>query len=319
MDEGITFKSPLIALNIIWIFAFLYFIKKFYCPDKSLVFSSYRIRLKGRAKFIGEPGTAQFLIRALAISFIVIAIARPQRYSKYQQIASSGVDMMLAIDISSSMTISDFSINMTKRVSRIDAAKSVVADFINKRKHDRIGLVAFSRFPYIVSPLTLNYEWLLKNLDRLQAGIIEDGTAIGSAVMTCVNRLKDLDAKSRVVVLLTDGVNNYGDVSPLMAAEVAENFKAKIYTIMVGNDQFFPVDEDTLRQMAEKTGGKFYKAYDLKTLLGIYAEIDSIEKSTVSLEGFSSCEDFFMPFLILALALLLLERFLANTKYRTIP
>lgn len=319
MEEGFTFKNPWILLSVIFILAFFYFVKKFYNSNKSLVFSSYRIRIKSNSKKLVSPFLVPLLLRLLAVSAIIIAIARPQKYFKHQQISSSGVDMMLALDISSSMTIRDFSLNMTNSISRMDAAKGVLADFIKKRKHDRIGLVAFSRYPYIVSPLTLNYNWLLKNLDRLQAGIIEDGTAIGSAVMTSVNRLKELDAKSRVLILLTDGVNNYGDVSPLMAAEVAESFKTKIYTVMVGNDQFFPVDEDTLRQMAEKTGGRFYKAYDLKTLLGIYKEIDSLEKSNVELEGFASYEDFFQIFLILGLFLLLLERLLANTRYRTIP
>ncbi|MGX8717376.1 MAG: VWA domain-containing protein, partial [bacterium] len=223
---------------------------------------------------------------------------------------------LLALDLSSSMQIPDFSINQLQRTSRIQAAKAVLDEFIRKRSHDRIGLVAFARYPYLVSPLTLNHPWLLKNLERLNAGMVEDGTAIGSAIAMCVNRLKNLKAKTRLIILLTDGVNNFGDVSPMLAAETAETFKTKIYTIMVGNDQIFPVDEQTLVRMAEKTGGRFYKAYDIHSLKQVYQEIDQLEKTDAKVNTYNEYAEFFPIFLCLAFFFLLCEFLLKHYRYR---
>ena len=166
--------------------------------------------------------------------------------------------------------------------------------------------------------MTLNHAWLLKNLDRLNAGLIEDGTAIGSAITMSINRLKDLKAKTRLIILLTDGVNNYGNVAPLLAADIAKSFQTKIYTIMVGNDQVFPVDEQTLVQMAEKTGGLFYRAYDVHSLKAIYKEINQLEKSKIVLEGFKTYNEFFPWFLLLALIFLSTEYFLKLTRYKVL-
>lgn len=318
MSEMFTFKHPWVLLNLLWVPLWFIFVLKRHRVDEALVFTSSRLVFK-KNRPGSDPLWMPLLLRVLGVACLIMALARPCKVVQHSNVKSSGVDMLLALDLSSSMLVRDFSLNQFERTSRMEAAKYVLANFIKKRQQDRIGLVAFARYPYLVSPLTLNHAWLLKNLDRLQAGLIEDGTAIGSAVTTCVNRLKDLDGQSRVIVLLTDGVNNYGAVAPLMAAEVAENFQTKIYTVMAGNDQFFPVDEETLKQMAEKTGGRFYRAYDLSTLKGIYDEIDRLEKRSVDLEGNLSYEEFFAVLLIFALILFLLERFLAQTIFRVLP
>ena len=205
---------------------------------------------------------------------------------------------------------------MGRRATGIEAAKGVLEDFIQQRPDDRIGLVSFARYPYLVSPLTLNHEWLLQNLQRLDAGLIEDGTAIGSAVTMCLNRLKELSAKTRLIVLLTDGVNNFGDVTPTLAATIANSFQTKIYAIMIGNDQVFPADEQTLARMAESTGGQFYRAYDLKSLQSVYQQIDTLEKTQVKQEGSKSYGELFFYALWAATALLLLEYFLKTHRYR---
>ena len=207
---------------------------------------------------------------------------------------------------------------MRRRTTRIEAAKNVLKDFIEQRDSDRIGLVSFARYPYLVSPLTLNHEWLLQNLKRLNAGSIEDGTAIGSAVTMCLNRLKELTAKTRLIILLTDGVNNSGDVTPTLAATIAKSFQTKIYAIMIGNDQVFPTDEQTLASMAETTGGRFYRAYDMKSLQGVYKEIDQLEKTEVETESTKTYGELFLYCLYVAAALLFLEFYLKTRRYRIV-
>lgn len=265
-----------------------------------------------------KPQTIPLCFRFLGLTCLVLALARPRGVIEHKHSQSNGIDMILALDLSSSMQIPDFAVNQMQRVSRIHAAKAVLSEFILQREQDRIGLIAFARYPYLVSPLTLNHTWLLKNLDRLNAGLIEDGTAIGSAITMSLNRLKDLKAKTRLIILLTDGVNNYGNVAPLLAADIAKNFQTKIYTIMVGNDQIFPVDEQTLVQMAEKTGGNFYRAYDVHSLKAIYKEINQLEKSKVILEGFKTYNEFFPLFLLMALLFLSAEYLLKLTRYKVL-
>lgn len=309
--QSFTFKYPWILLNLLWVPLWLWLSLKVWHTRK-FIFNSSIANLKPSHL---HPRLIPNGFRALGLAFLVIALARPQGVISHTH-NKSGIDLILALDLSSSMQIPDFSVSQMQRVSRIQAAKAVMAEFIEKRKYDRIGLVSFARYPYLVSPLTLNHPWLLKNLERLNAGLIEDGTAIGSAVTMSVNRLKDLKSKTRLIILLTDGVNNYGDVSPLLAAEVANNFQTKIYTIMVGNDQIFPVDEQTLVQMAEKTGGRFYRAYDVHTLQKVYEEIDTLEKTKVELQGYYEYIEFFPFFLIACALLLLVEFFLKNYRYR---
>jgi Ca-activated chloride channel family protein len=205
--------------------------------------------------------------------------------------------------------------------------------------------VAFARYPYLVSPLTLNHAWLMRNLERLKPGLVEDGTAIGSAIGMCVNRLRDLTSKSRIVILLTDGVSNAGSISPLIAAESAASLKTKVYTIAAGaggvvpalylNKQgevarnifgepdvvksIIPVDETTLKSIAEMTGAKFFRATTLKQLKEIYSEIDTLEKTKVKLRQYAVYREIFMPFVIAALILLAIEQLLANVLFRRVP
>ena len=311
MMSHFAFKYPLVLLNLLWIPLWVFICFKRWHGHKFTPVSSLRNFPFNSA----HPNRIPQIFRALALSALIFALARPQGVTSHYQ-NKSGVDILLALDLSSSMQIPDFSINQMQRTSRIQAAKAVLDEFIRKRPHDRIGLVAFARYPYLVSPLTLNHPWLLKNLERLNAGMVEDGTAIGSAIAMCVNRLKNLKAKTRLIILLTDGVNNFGDVSPMLAAETAETFKTKIYTIMVGNDQIFPVDEQTLVRMAEKTGGRFYKAYDIHSLKQVYQEIDQLEKTDAKVNTYNEYAEFFPMFLCLAFFFLLCEFLLKHYRYR---
>lgn len=315
MMQHFGFKYPWLLLNIVWVALLCYCLLKSNKPQQTLLFPTEGVANLPKA----QPYYWPTILRYLSITMLIVAIARPCMIIENKKVQSSGIDLYLALDLSSSMLAPDFSINQFQNVQRIQAAKVVLENFIKKRKNDRLGLVAFARYPYLISPLTLNHKWLLKNLERLNAGLIEDGTAIGSAITMCINRLKPLEAKSRVIVLLTDGVNNFGAVSPLMAAEVAQNFNTKIYTVMVGNDQFFPVDEQMLVQVAEKTGGRFYRAYDISTLEAIYQEINQLEKSKTTLEGYTHFTELFPYCLLLALLILLSEGFLRTTKYRVLP
>jgi Ca-activated chloride channel homolog len=219
----------------------------------------------------------------------------------------------------------------------VDVVKSIVAKFIEDRPNDRIGIVAFAGAPYLVSPLTLDHDWLEQNLSRVQTAGVEDGTAIGSAIATCVNRLRDTPAKSKIVVLLTDGVNNSGKISPIAAAEAAKALGVKVYTIAVGvrgeapipvKDQFgntqivmskVDVDEDTLQKIAAETGGQFYRATDTDSLKHIYAQINTLEKSTQTVHKFERYQDLFAWALFPALGVLGLAVGLEQTRYRRLP
>ena len=312
--QAFEFSYPWFLLILLGLPLGLWLATKLWTPRHCIQYSAlYLFQNKTQ-----KPQLIPLLFRFLGIMCLVLALARPRGVIEHKHSQSNGIDMILALDLSSSMQIPDFAVNQMQRVSRIHAAKAVLSEFIQQREQDRIGLVAFARYPYLVSPLTLNHSWLLKNLDRLNAGLIEDGTAIGSAITMSVNRLKDLKAKTRLIILLTDGVNNYGDIAPLLAADIAKSFQTKIYTIMIGNDQIFPVDEQTLVQMAEKTGGFFYIAYDVHSLKSIYKEINQLEKSKVILEGFKTYNEFFPWFLLMSLLFLSIEYFLKLTRYKVL-
>lgn len=314
----------------------------------SLIFSSVSIAKKAATKSRSSAGKILFFLRLLSLALLIIALARPRIGSGYSEREESGIDIALAIDVSGSMAALDFTTDRRNPITRLDAVKSVVAQFIEKRPNDRIGMIAFAANPFLVSPITLNHEWLLKNLERLDFGII-DGTqtAIGSAIGMSVNRLKDLKkSKSRVIILLTDGENNAGKISPIAAAEAAASFDAKIYTIAAGRPGVVPVamtdrnqklvrdnkgnpvyagrvqnemDTSDLKKIAEITGGKFFLADNMKALEEIYAEIDSLEKTEVKLRNFTSYTEEFHWFALAALAVLALELLLKNTLLRRLP
>jgi Ca-activated chloride channel family protein len=271
-----------------------------------------------------------------ALAFLIIGAARPQLGRSSTTVEASGVDMILTMDCSGSMEALDFKLE-GERANRLDVVKSVVSKFIDARPNDRIGLVGFAGAPYLVSPLTLDHDWLQQNLERVQIGTVEDGTAIGSALATSVNRLRDQPAKSKIVVLLTDGQNNAGSVIPETAAQAAKALGVKVYTIGAGvrgeapvpvTDAFgnkrlamakVDVDEDTLRKIADETGGKFFRATDTDSLTRIYDEIDRMEKTTHQLKKFEHHSELFAFAVVPALALLGAGLGLEQTRFRRLP
>jgi Ca-activated chloride channel homolog len=275
-------------------------------------------------------------LRVPAAALLIVALARPQTAHSSTSIKASGVDVMLAIDVSSSMGALDLELG-GERKDRLTVVKSVVDTFIDQRPNDRLGMIAFAGGPYLVSPLTLDHDWLQRNLARVELGTVEDGTAIGSALSAAVNRLRTSDAHTKIVVLLTDGVNNAGKVSPELAAEAAAALGIKVYTIGVGADGKAPtpvvdengrrrivmaeadVDEEVLRAIAKTTGGEFFRATDTKSLEAIYARIDSMEKTTRDVSHYERRNEKFAWALAPAIALVLLELGLASTLLRRVP
>ena len=280
-------------------------------------------------------GLAHFL-RYLALASLVVALARPQFGTDQVDVEAKGIDIVLAVDVSGSMQALDFSEN-GRPVSRLAAAKDVVRKFVEGRPDDRIGLVAFAKRPYLMSPLTLDHDWLLKRLDALEDGMGEDGTAIGAALASAGNQLKDLDVKSRVVVLLTDGMNNAGKISPAAAAEAASALGIKAYTVGAGTRGEAPmpvkdafgnveirmaktdIDEKVLGEIATATGGRYFRATDTESLQKTYAEIDSLEKTTRVLEKFSNYFELFAYAVLAALMFLGAELVLGHTLFRRLP
>ena len=272
----------------------------------------------------------------LSLGLFVIALARPQLGRVVTRVQATGVDIMLALDVSRSMLAEDFTIG-NNRANRIEAVKRVTEQFIRERPNDRIGIVAFAGRPYLVSPLTLDHDWLIQNLDRLRIGLVEDGTAVGSAIVSAANRLKDKEAKTKLIVLLTDGDNNAGKVMPLTAAEAAKTLGIRVYTIGAGTEGEAPFpmqnafgqtiyrnvlvkfDEKVLQQIAAITNGKFFRATDTESLKTIFGEIDKLEKTKVEVEKTAQYRDLFRWFLIPGLACLLLEMLLSQTLWRRLP
>ena len=275
-------------------------------------------------------------LRMLALFLIIIALARPQLMLQESRIETEGIDIVLAVDTSTSMLAEDFELG-GKRENRLEVVRDVVKDFISRRHSDRIGIVAFAAHAYTISPLTLDYGWLMQNLERVKIGMTEDGTAIGSGISSALNRLKDSEAKGKVVILLTDGRNNAGKISPLTAADAARALNIKVYTIGAGSKGLVPypakdffgntvyrqvqidIDEETLKKIAEKTKALYYRATDTKSLRNIYAEIDKIEKTPIEEKGYTEYKELFHLFLIPALVILLMEVILKNTTLRRIP
>jgi Ca-activated chloride channel homolog len=283
-----------------------------------------------------RAGALLAALSQLALASFIVALARPQLGNTLTRTQASGVDIILAIDVSRSMLAEDFTIG-NQRANRLEAVKNVTERFIRQRPNDRIGIVAFAGRPYLVSPITLDHDWLIANLDRLQTGMVEDGTAIGSAIALASNRLKDKEAKTKIVILLTDGDNNSGRVTPLTAAEAASALGIRIYTIGAGTHGPvpFPVQdpfgrtvyrevemtfgEDELRQIASITNGEYFRATDTKTLEGIFTAIDQLEKTKIEVERFAQFRDLF-PWLVAAgLTLLAAEVGLSQTLWRRLP
>jgi Ca-activated chloride channel family protein len=283
-----------------------------------------------------RAGRWQLPLTLLALALLIVGLARPQFGRSTTTVQASGVDMILAMDCSGSMEALDFKID-GQPISRLDIVKSVVSKFIDARPNDRIGLIGFAGAPYLVSPLTLDHDWLQQNLERVKIGSVEDGTAIGSALATSVNRLRDQPSKSKIVVLLTDGQNNAGKIIPETAAQAAKAMGVKVYTIAAGvrgeapipvTDEFgnkrlamaqVDVDEDTLKKIAAETGGKFFRATDTESLKNIYSEIDRLEKTTHQLKKFEHHTELFAWAVVPALAVLGLGIGLGHTRFRHLP
>jgi Ca-activated chloride channel family protein len=272
-----------------------------------------------------------------AFACFVIAEARPQLGRTITRTQASGVDIMLCIDVSTSMLAEDFSIG-NQRAARMEAVKKVAQQFVEERPNDRIGIIAFAGRPYMVSPLTLDHDWLIKNLvERVQTGLVEDGTAIGSALATAENRLKDQEAKTKIIVLLTDGDNNAGKVMPVTAAEAAKALGIRVYTIGAGTRGMAPypmttpfgqtvyqniqveIDEDTLKKIASITNGQFFRATDTRSLQDIFGEIDKLEKTKIEVEKIAQYRDLFPWFLIAGISLLTVEILASQTIWRRLP
>jgi len=281
-------------------------------------------------------GNWVWLLAVFAGVLMIVGLARPQRGHSRTEVTANGIDIVLVLDVSGSMQALDFLVD-SQRVNRIEVVKSVVGKFIDERPNDRIGLIAFAGSPYLVSPITLDHDWLQQNLERVAIGGVDDGTAIGSAIAAAVNRLRTTPAKSKVVILLTDGMNNTGKISPLAAAEAARALGVKIYTIGVGVRGKAPVpvrdeagnmrlvmaqvdvDEKTLQTVADLTGGKFYRATDTDSLQKIYEQINRLETSAQTVQKFEHYDELYPWALVPALAILGLGFLLQQTRYRSLP
>jgi Ca-activated chloride channel family protein len=271
-----------------------------------------------------------FVLRMLAIAVLIVVLARPQSTNSWQQSTTEGIDIMMTMDISSSMLAQDL------RPNRLEAAKDVASAFIAGRPNDNIGLVVFSSESFTQCPLTTDHGVLLNLMNNIQSGMIEDGTAIGLGLANAVSRIKDSKAKSRVIILLTDGSNNAGEIAPVTAAGIAKTFGIRVYTIGVGTRGTAPypfqtafgvqyqnipvdIDEPTLRQIASTTGGEYFRATDNSSLKRIYSEIDKMEKSKISVQQYSKKSEDYMNYALVVLALLLVEVVMKNTVLRNIP
>lgn len=274
-----------------------------------------------------------FVLRCGAFALLIVALARPQDVERGSKSNTQGIDIMLALDVSTSMLAMDF------RPDRITAAREVAGSFIADRYGDRIGLVVFAGEAFTQSPLTTDQGTLQTLLSRVRSGVIEDGTAIGNGLATAINRLRESDAKSKVIILLTDGVNNAGEIAPLTAAEIAKAQGIKVYTIGVGTMGLAPyptvdiygnpdggtvkakveIDEKTLKAIAETTGGEYFRATDKAKLQAIYDQINQLEKSKIEVSEFTTYHELYLPWLLAGLALLLLEFLLSMLVLRRLP
>ena len=274
---------------------------------------------------------APFVLRMAALATLVVALARPQSAEQNTRTNTDGIDIMLALDVSGSMLARDF------RPDRLEAAKEVAGSFISDRYGDRIGLVVFAGEAFTQSPLTADQSTLLTLLGRVRSGLIEDGTAIGNGLATAINRLRESDAKSKVIILLTDGVNNRGEIAPVMAAEIAKEQGIRVYTIGVGSRGTAPtpaidmfgnmtfvqakveIDEKTLQEIADATGGRYFRATDNEKLRAIYDEINRLEKSKVEVADFTTYTEEYLRWVLAALALLAAEFLIRTLILKRIP
>ena len=327
---GISFAQPFFLYLLVIIPAMIVF----YILKQQKV--SAAMRMPGLQSF-SQTGTTFrhylrhifFALRTMAVGLLIIALARPQKSDKFQNVSTEGIDIVLAQDISGSMLARDF------KPDRLEAAKNIATEFISGRPYDRIGLVVFSGESFTQCPLTTDHAVLINLLREIQSGMIEDGTAIGMGLATAVNRIKDSKAKSKVIILLTDGVNNKGEIAPATAAEIAKTFGIRVYTIGVGTQGVAPypvqtpygiqyqdmpveIDEGILQKIAETTGGKYFRATDNNSLIQIYKEIDKLEKSKIDVKQFTKKEEKYLLPALIAFCMLIFEIIARNTVFKNL-
>ena len=271
-----------------------------------------------------------YILRYIALAALIVALARPRSSQDFEKVNAQGIDVIIAIDVSTSMLARDFS------PDRISAAKDIAIEFIAQRPRDRMGIVVFAGESFTQCPLTTDRATLINLMKEIETGLIEDGTAIGNGLATAIARLKDSQAKSRVVILLTDGVNNRGEIAPLMATEIAKTYGVRVYPIGVGAMGVAPypvmtpfgvqiqqvkveIDEPLLEQIAEETGGKYFRATDNTKMLEIYSEINKMETNLTIVDSFPIYKELFMKYALIALAAIVLELFLRFLILRRIP
>ena len=331
MFNGITFAYPwmlyfLILVPALPVWYWLQGKKK----QPSIKYSSLKIFGDIPASWRERFRHAPIVLRTIAVFLLIVALARPQSFNSGQNIYTEGIDIAIVLDTSTSMLAEDLKPN------RIDAAKEVIDNFIKGRTSDRIGLVVFARQAFTQCPLTIDYGVLRHLLSKVKAGMIEDGTAIGNAIADGVNRLKDSKAKSKIIILLTDGMNNAGEIDPLTAAHIAKTFNIRIYTVGVGTRgqapypvqtpfgtryQMIPadIDEGMLHQIADITGGAYFRATDTKTLEDIYHKIDKLEKTRVEVTSYRQTKELFYNWLGAGFLLIFIEVGLSSTIFRKVP
>ncbi|MEN0054682.1 MAG: VWA domain-containing protein [Mucilaginibacter sp.] len=281
----------------------------------------------GRKSNVARFRHVGIVLRSLALAALIVALARPQSSLSWQDSTTEGIDIMIASDISGSMLAEDFKPN------RLEAGKNIAIDFIKNRPNDRIGLVIFSGESFTQCPLTIDHDVLINLYADIKNGMIEDGTAIGMGLATAVNRLRTSTAKSKVVILLTDGSNNSGSIPPITAAEIAKQFGVRVYTVGLGTNGYAPypvptsmgvqyqrikvdIDEGTLSKIASITGGRYFRATNNETLKQIYLQIDKLEKAKIDVTQYRRKTEMFLPWAIIALVLLSLEFLLKNTLFK---
>lgn len=329
------FKDPLVLLLLL-ILPLAALVARIRKTESAFIFSSDDLLKEIKPTFRQRMRRLPLSLRVIALALAIVALARPQSMLEGTKTTSEGVDIVLTLDTSTSMLAEDFRIG-NRRVNRFEIVRQVVKEFIQKRKDDRIGMVAFAARAYTVCPLATDYAWINENLDRVSVGMIEDATAIGSAIASSSNRLRTSKTKSKVIILLTDGVSNAGTISPLVAAEAARALGIKIYAIGIGSKGLVPypfkdpygrtvyqnipidMDEDILKKVAVVTGGKYYHATDTETLRKIYDDINRLEKSAIEHFGYREYSELFLYFLIPAIIILLLEVLLSNTIFMKVP
>ena len=327
-----TFANPLyLYLLLLLIPAIAWYIWKQKGAQASLQVSATQAFNKLPVTYKSYLRHFRFFLRLLALICVIIALARPQSSSSWQNSTTEGIDIILALDVSTSMWAQDF------KPDRLEAAKDVAAAFINGRRNDNIGLVEFAAEGFTLCPMTTDHAILLNQLKEVQCGVLEDGTAIGVGLATAINRIKDGQAKSKTIILLTDGSNNRGQVSPATAAEIAATYGIRVYTIGVGTRGMAPypartpfgtivtqqvevdIDENTLKQIAATTGGEYFRATYENALEKVFEEIDKLEKTKMSVKEFSKKEEEYLVWAIAAFILLCFEILLRNTVLKNIP